>query len=182
MKSLLTIITSALLCVVAIFITRIIEADDSAGPSATETPGGSTVSVTEARGRARLLHETIHGTLQIMHRDFFDDENPSSIPSGSLEDVFYELRRSHDVHVRWLTVNTDVLNTDHQADDAFEKEAVKVLAAGKPDFERIDPNRYRYAGAIRLASQCLKCHVKNRTNTKDRTAGLVITMPISHPK
>ncbi len=28
-------------------------------------------SIGEARGRATLLHETIHGSLQVMHRDFF---------------------------------------------------------------------------------------------------------------
>ncbi len=38
-------------------------------------------TIAEARGRAQLLHETIHGTLQIIHRDFFDDESGQTIPS-----------------------------------------------------------------------------------------------------
>jgi hypothetical protein len=29
-----------------------------------------------------------------------------------------------------------------------------------------------------LSSECLKCHLPNRTSTKDRAAGLVITMPV----
>ncbi|NQV25336.1 MAG: hypothetical protein HQ518_13320 [Rhodopirellula sp.] len=42
-------------------------------------------SVTEARGRARLLHETIHGVLQVMHRDFFREDEGLKIPSQSLD-------------------------------------------------------------------------------------------------
>lgn len=133
----------------------------------------------EARSRALLLHEMANGTLRIMHRDFFDDENARAIPSASLEDVFREMEKGFQVEMKWLTINTDIVNVDHQAVTDFEKAAVKSLAAGAPYTEAVSPNRYQFAGAIRLSSQCLKCHVKLRTNTEDRTAGLVITMPIA---
>ncbi|MFV1995493.1 MAG: hypothetical protein ACC661_08650, partial [Verrucomicrobiales bacterium] len=58
-----------------------------------ETAANRPATVAEARGRARLLHETIHGALQVMHRDFFDPEDRHRIPSASLEDVFDELAR-----------------------------------------------------------------------------------------
>ncbi|MEZ6134226.1 MAG: DUF3365 domain-containing protein [Pirellulaceae bacterium] len=132
----------------------------------------------EARARAKLLHEMVRGTLQIMHRDFFDDENSHTIPSASLEDVFNEMGKSYDVQMKWLTVNTDLVNVDHQAKSAFDKAAVKELAAGKQMAEKIEERSYQYAGAIRLGSQCLKCHVQRRTSVEDRTAGVVITMPI----
>ena len=135
-------------------------------------------TLTEARSRARLLHELVHGALQVVHRDFFDEENIHAIPSSSLEDVFKEMSRSHGVELKWLNVNTDVVNVDHQPEGEFEKQAAKGLAAGKPYVEATEANRYRFAGPIRLASQCLKCHVKHRTSTADRTAGLVISMPI----
>ncbi|MEX1027621.1 MAG: DUF3365 domain-containing protein [Candidatus Paceibacterota bacterium] len=134
---------------------------------------------TEARARAMMLHEMVRGTLQIMHRDFFDEDNAHAIPSASLEDVFHEMGKSYNMQLKWLIVNTDVINIDHQAETSFEKAAVKTLAAGKPFAEETSANRYQFAGPIRLSSQCLKCHVKRRTSNDDRTAGLVITMPIA---
>ena len=138
-------------------------------------------TVSEARSRALLLHEMVNGTLQIMHRDFFDDDNTHVIPSASLKDVFREMEKGFDVQLKWLTVNTDIVNLDHQAKTDFEKTAVKSLAAGKPIAEAVTADRYQFAGAIRLGSQCLKCHVKLRNSNEDRTAGLVITMPITKP-
>lgn len=138
-------------------------------------------TVVEARGRSRILHETMHGVLQVMHRDFFREDEGLAIPSRSLEDVFKELARSYDVELRWLAVNADAMNVDNEAKTEFERNAVKELAAGKQEFEATTDNTYRYAGAIRLASQCLKCHVPRRTSTEDRTAALVITMPLREP-
>lgn len=135
-------------------------------------------SVAEARVRARILHEAIHGTLQVMHRDFFDEES-SVIPSNSLEDVFHELARAYQVELRWLTVNTDVLNADHKPQNAFEDKAVEALRAGNGEFEATEGDAYRFAGAIRLSSQCLKCHVKRRISNQERVAGLLIKMPVS---
>lgn len=132
----------------------------------------------EARVRAQLLHEMIHGALQVMHRDFFDDEEGGTIPSQSLEDVFAEMARSWQVQIRWLAVNAKAMDIDHQPVDAFEEQAVKALAAGAKEFDASEADVYRYAGAIRLSSKCLKCHVPNRTSLEDRTAGLVITMPL----
>jgi len=134
-------------------------------------------SVDEARARAEILHETVHGALQVMHRDFFLEDQGPTIPSQSLEDVFRELTRSHGVELRWLVVNTNAMNVENKARTDFEKQAVKVLAEGKSSFESTEGGVYRHAGAIRLASQCLKCHLPRRTSTKDRAAGLVISMP-----
>lgn len=139
-------------------------------------------SVVEARARARLLHESIHGTLQIVHRDFFMEDESHSIPSASLEDMFAELSKSYQVELKWLVVETDIVNVDHQAVDDFEKAAVAALKDGQPRFEAVEDERYRFAGPIRLASQCLKCHVQHRTSTADRTAGLLISMPLNLPK
>jgi hypothetical protein len=138
----------------------------------------SPATAAEARGRSRLLHEAIHGTLQVVHRDFFLGDESITIPSRSFEDVFRELARSHSVDVRWLIVNADALNVDHEPHSEFEKQAAKSLGAGKQEFDSVENGVFRYAGAIRLSSQCLKCHVANRTSTKDRAAGLVISMPL----
>lgn len=154
-----------------------LEAEDLPIDTATAAPHRPSLS--EARARARLLHETIRGALQVMHRDFFDDENPAAIPSSSLDDVFVELSRKFRVQAKWLIVETDLLNVDHKPQNEFEERAAEALAEGQPEFEVNDAGTYRYAGPIRLASQCLKCHVKNRSDTETRTAGLVISMEIA---
>jgi hypothetical protein len=138
-------------------------------------------SAHEARWRARILHETIHGALQVMHRDFFDADQSHTLPSRSLEDVFHELATSYGVKLRWLAVNADALNADHRAKNEFERAAVLALAAGKEEFEQTTDGAYRFVGSVRLASQCLKCHVPRRTSTQDRVAGLVIAMPLAKP-
>jgi hypothetical protein len=136
-------------------------------------------TVVEARTRARILHETIHGVLQVVHRDFFDPDQRRSIPSRSLEDVFKELERSWHVKVHWLAVNADAMNVDNKPRDDFEKEAVEALSSGKQEFEALEDDVYRFVGSIRLASQCLKCHAPRRTSNEDRAAGLAITMTLS---
>ncbi|EMI46853.1 signal peptide protein [Rhodopirellula sp. SWK7] len=120
----------------------------------------------------------MHGTLQVVHRDFFDEDNTHAIPSASLEDVFEELSENYDVTLKWLIVETDIINVDHHPNDDFERLAAKALKEGKPNYESVEESRYRFAGPIRLASQCLKCHVKHRTDTNARTAGLTISMPL----
>lgn len=137
-------------------------------------------SVAEARARAMLLYESMRGALQVVHRDLFDEDNAHAIPSASLEDVFEELADRYAVELKWLIVETDIVNVDHQAEDDFERAAVKALKRGEPRHEAVEQSRYRFAGNIRLASQCLKCHVKHRTSTEDRSAGLLISMPINN--
>ncbi len=134
--------------------------------------------VVEARGRARLLHETIHGTLQLVHRDFFDPNDHDFIPSATLEEVFKDLAISQKVEVRWLGVEGKTMNVDHKPQDDFERKAVDALRVGKDEFEMVDEGRFRRAAPITLHNVCLKCHVPGRTSLEDRVAGLVISMPL----
>jgi hypothetical protein len=145
-------------------------------PAVAGSKDNISATVKEARDRARLLHEIIHGTLQVMHRDFFDPDELDKIPSASLEDVFNELARKQGVKVHWLGVDGQTMNIEHQPQDNFEREAVKAISSGKKEFEAVEGNRYRHAGAIVLHNVCLKCHVPNRSSLEDRAAGLVISM------
>lgn len=155
-----------------------------AGPGEDAVAGkeGDTIerpsTVEEARSRARILHETIHGALQIMHRDYFDPDDKHNIPSNSLEEVFEELARRSGVQIRWIGVNAKIMNKRHTPEDAFERRAATALASGNEEFEEIEKQRFRYAGAIPLHNVCLKCHVPYRTSLEDRTAGLVISVPL----
>ncbi|MCB1079455.1 MAG: DUF3365 domain-containing protein [Verrucomicrobiae bacterium] len=131
----------------------------------------------EARGRARLLNETIHGTLQVIHRDFFGTDEELSLPSQSLKDVFKELERQFAVQVRWIGVNA-TKSKDHEPKDPFEKAAAAALLKGDKEYEAMEGNLYRHVGAIKIQNECLKCHVPFRTTLEDRVAGLGIYIPL----
>ncbi|MEZ6053534.1 MAG: DUF3365 domain-containing protein [Planctomycetaceae bacterium] len=135
-------------------------------------------TVVEARGRARILHETLHGALQVMHRDFFREDEGLNIPSRSLEDVFSELATSYGVELQWIAVDLKAMNVDNEPSSDFEKEAVRVLKTGQDEFESIADNRYRFVGKIRLSAICLSCHASARSSNDTRAAGLVISMPL----
>ncbi len=156
-------------------------ADDSGKEGeAVETGGKAHLPSTlkEARGRARWMHETIHGALQVMHRDFFGDDDTLSLPSQSLEDVFKEMGRSWSIDIRWLGVNA-TKDDDHRPQDEFERTAAENLKAGKSEYEAMEKNRYRFVGAIKLQNECLKCHVPYRTSLEDRVAGLAISFDLN---
>lgn len=110
-------------------------------PAASEEPSKKAFlierpnTVGQARNRALLLHEVIGRTLQVMHRDLFDEDDSFAIPSRSMEDIFIELSRGYHVSLKWLNVGTDVLNEDHLPDTVFEHESAMQLAAGKESHE-----------------------------------------------
>jgi hypothetical protein len=135
-------------------------------------------TIHEARTRARLLHETIHGALQVMHRDFFGDGGEDlNLPSQSLDDVFLALAETWGIEIEWLGVNA-TKGAGHEPDDDFEKAAAKALAAGKEEYEAVERGKFRYVGAIQIRNECLKCHVPNRTSLEDRVGGLAFTIPL----
>lgn len=148
------------------------------GGKKTPTSALLPTGVEEARGRARVLHESIHGILQLVHRDFFAPNDHGFIPSTTLEEVFKDLSRKQKVDVLWLGVEGRTMNVDLQAKDECKRKAVDALRAGKKEFELIEGDRYRRGGAILLHNACLKCDVPKRTSLEDRVAGLVISMPL----
>jgi len=143
--------------------------DPAASPPAT---------VAEARARSKLLQETFHATLHIVHLRYYREDEGLIIPAKTLESVFAELERNHQVKIRWLAVNAPAMNVDHEAKDDFEQAAVKALTDGKQEYESVDGGLYRHVGAITLTSECLKCHVPHRTSLEDRVAGLSISMNV----
>ena len=130
----------------------------------------------EARARAELLHESLHATLQVVHHVYFRDDDGTPIPAATLKEVFGEMSKRQKVELRWLAVNAQAMNVDHQPRDEFEKNAVKAIASGQEAYEQAENGVYRRAGLITLGSECLKCHVPNRTSNKSRAAALVITL------
>lgn len=138
-------------------------------------------SAKEARGRARLLHETLHATLQIVHHEYYREDEALKLPAATMRQVFREIENRQQVELRWLAVNAEAMNADHKPRDDFEKQVVAAFTAGKDEHELIEDGRLRWAGMITLSSDCLKCHAPTRTNNKDRAAALVISIPLQRP-
>ena len=133
----------------------------------------------EAREQARLLHEALHSTLLIVHRKYYREDEKLPIPSSVLDDVFEEIQRKRKIEFRWISVNAEAMNIDHEPKTEFEKQAADVLSSGKKEFEQVEKGTYRHAGVICLPSQCLKCHMPNRRSSATRFAGLIISLPVS---
>lgn len=133
---------------------------------------------TEAKARAKLLHGAFDGTLRIMHRDFFHKGDSKAIPSESLKDVFKAMAEDQGVVIRWLGTEATIMNVENKAKDAFEEQALKAITGGEKEFSAVEKGTLRYAGAIVLQNQCLKCHVSNRTSLEDRFAALEISIPV----
>src|SRR4051794_9075426 len=63
-------------------------------------------SADEARERAKLLHDTIHDTLQIVHSRYYREDEGLPIPAAALKLVFQRLAGHTDVELHWLAVDT----------------------------------------------------------------------------
>ena len=173
------ILTTALVSLVGLVSAQFVRAD---GDSPAQTPDVSAAqrlpTAAEARAQAELLHESVHATLHAIHRQYFRNDEKDAIPATTLKSVFRELARRRKVELRWLSVNAQAMNVDHEAKTPFEKEAVEALAAGTESFERTEGGVYRRVAAITLSSECLKCHLPTRSDTRDRLAGLLIALPV----
>jgi len=133
----------------------------------------------EARQQAEVLHESLQATLQAVHHHYYVDDEGLAIPAAALKDVFRRLERDRKLEIRWLVVNAQAMNVDHESKTVFEKAAVKALAAGQDHVEQTDGGFYRHVGPIVLQSECLKCHLPTRRSNKDRLAGLLIAIPVT---
>lgn len=132
----------------------------------------------EARGRAELLHDTVEQLLHVVHQRYYREDEGLKLPAAALKEVFRELAERRGVELRWLAVEAEAMNVAHVPRDDFEKAASKAILAGDSAFEQTVGGTYRRVGRIVLTNECLKCHVPNRTSTRDRAAGLVIAMPV----
>jgi hypothetical protein len=148
---------------------------------ADEGPQPPPRTLPEARRQAELLHLVLHSTLQNVHHELYRLDEGLTLPAAVLEEVFADVEDKQNVKLRWLVVEGQAMNSDHKPKDRFEREAAKALSIGKPSFERVENGVYRHAGPITLGNTCLRCHVPNRRSLEDRTAGLIIAIPVTSP-
>lgn len=145
----------------------------AAEPAAAESP-----ALAAARRQAESLHEAMHATLRIVHHQYFREDEGLAIPAEILKGVFDEVEQHQGITLRWLVVDGQAMNTDHKPQDAFETAAVRALKQGATAHETVAEGVYRRAGAITLSNECLKCHIPRRSSNDDRTAGLLISIPL----
>ncbi len=182
MKPAFAILPGAVVATLSI-VAGLIAADDLPGSGKPESKLKSSQvapSIAAAQQQAVLLHEAMHSSLRVTHDRFYREDEALPIPASALKEVFADIKKKQGVSLRWLVVEGQAMNSDHKAKSEFEKEAVEALKSGKESYEQFDKGFYRRAGAITLSNHCLKCHVPDRKDLKDRTAGLIITIPIKN--
>jgi len=154
--------------------------DNLEQPVAAE-PASSQASQPEvelARQRAKTMQELYAVTLDVLHQRYFHRDK-SILPARAMEDIFDEIERQSGVQAHWISASLKPMSIDHKPADDFERRAAKEIAAGTPDLEAIEGDRYRRALAIPLASGCLGCHQGlGQNNKRQQFAGLVITVPL----
>lgn len=135
-------------------------------------------TLNEARRQAEALHTVIHSTLHLVHHEYYREDEGLPLPAAALKEVFAELEKEQRIRLRWLAVEGQAMNVDHKARGEFEEAAFQALKSGQPHYERVEQGVYRRAAAITLTNQCLKCHVPDRKSTRNRTAGLILSVPV----
>lgn len=176
---------AALVVFIGALSLRFVWSDEPVSPNSPAASGDSSdtarPTVTEARQQARVLHTALHSALQVVHHRYYREDEGLPIPAAVLKEVFAELEHEQHITLRWLAVEGQAMNSDHKPQTDFENEAFKALKSGRRDLEQVENGLYRRAGAITLTNHCLKCHVPDRKDTRNRTAGLVISMRVRQP-
>lgn len=142
------------------------------------SPPEAVRDVQDARREAEVLHDAIHRSLHVIHNRYYREDEGLPLPAAVFREIFSELERERNVQLRWLAVEGQAMNADHKAKGRFEQDAAQALRAGRGSHEQVADGVYRRAAAITLSNDCLKCHVPDRKSTEDRTAGLIIAIPV----
>ena len=137
------------------------------------------VSVEAARREAEGMHAIVESLLHAVHDRFYREDEGMPLPAAVFREEFAKVAKKRGVTLRWLAVEGVAMNVDHEPRNDFEKKAKQALSDGAKSFERIDTGVYRRVGAVMLTNHCLKCHIPNRTSLEDRTAGLLIEVPLA---
>lgn len=172
-------VTAALLAFA--FLAGVAPADENGSTkgSPEESAVAPAATVREARRQAEILHSTLHSSLRVIHDRYYKEDEGLPIPAAILGEIFRDVEAEQKVKLRWLAVEGLAMNSDHKPADEFEREAAEKLKAGERFHEITTNNVYRRAAPITLSSHCLKCHMPDRKSTRDRVAGLIISVPVA---
>lgn len=174
---LIQLLSVALLVCMLVPTNRAVSAEDDVKTEASEIDA---IPVQAAPLIAKALHDAMHSALRVSHDRYYREDEGLIIPAAALQEVFADVKKTRNITLRWLVVEGQAMNIDHEAQDDFEKAAVIALIAGKEFHAETTAKRYRRAAPITLSNHCLKCHVPDRRSTRDRKAGLIVSIPLAN--
>ncbi|MFN3648392.1 MAG: DUF3365 domain-containing protein [Armatimonadota bacterium] len=133
----------------------------------------------EARVAAAMLDDAYQLFLQEIHDWYPNRTGQPVVAAKVVRDVQQEMNRKGWPTTRFLAVNAIVMNPDHQPQDAFEKEAIKVIKMGAEDLERREGDRLRIAKPVSLGGGCFACHWA--PNGEKSLAAISFEFPVKAP-
>lgn len=116
------------------------------------------LSEDEARRTAAMLDDAYQLWLQSIH-DWYPTKAGQPVVAATVVRKLQEKMTAKGwPATRFVAVNGIVMNPNHLAKDAFEKEAVTALRSGKDRYEKVERGRLRVATVIPLGGGCFSCH------------------------
>jgi hypothetical protein len=164
--------TLALTLVVAIGSVVLFGSSHAADDKKNEDP-----ALERARNTVRMLDDVYKSTIVLITDKYVHTEDDYPAGSAAVE-LFAAIGKKGWHEVRLLDATGEPYDDDNTAQDAFEKEAVKQLKAGKPYYEQVVENdgkrQLRAATAVPVVMEkCTMCHPHYEQAKEGEPIGLI---------
>lgn len=157
--------TNAALCVTALALSTVIGVPFHSAVAVQPPTGGSEpdpAAVERTRKTIRMLDNIYKQAIVLITDKYVHEE--TDFPAGSAAVIWFEaISNSGSQKVRLIDVTGDPYDTDNVAKDAFEKEGVKQLKAGKDYYEQVvqidgKPQLKAVTAVPVVLQKCVMCH------------------------
>lgn len=155
-------------------------------PSDADEAAEKDAKLERTRREVRMLDDIYKGGIVTITQHYVNDEQ--TIPAGTAFKKLFQAAEAKGWHrVRLLDATGSPLNDENVAEDAFEKNAVKQLRAGKPWIETVElregTRHLRVATPIPVVfAKCVMCHDNYEDVADGRAIGaLSYTVPVDGP-
>lgn len=145
-----------------------------------QAPAGNESDLERARREVRLLDDIYKSAIVLITQHYVDDK--SDLAAGeAFKALFHSMREKGWHEVRLLDATGEPINDENKPQDAFEREAIKQLLAGKPYYEQVakrDGKEYLRAATPLpvVLDKCIVCHENYRG--KKIIGGLGYMLPL----
>lgn len=140
-------------------------------------------AVERTRREVRMLDDIYKGGVVLITEHYVHDDD--DLPAGTAFKKLFEIAKTKGWHeVRLLDATGEPYSEENVANDAFEKEGIKQLVAGKSYYDQIvTKDKKRYLRAITaipvVMDKCVMCHDNYKDVAKGKAIGaLGYTVPI----
>ncbi|HEU4752597.1 MAG TPA: DUF3365 domain-containing protein [Armatimonadota bacterium] len=134
------------------------------------------MTLEEARTTVTLLDDAYNLLLQEVHAWYPNRTGQPIVAATTVRKIQEQMVRKGWPRSHFLAVNTLLMNPDHQAREAFDKAAVRKIAAGEARYEQIEGDRVRIATEVPLTGGCTSCHWSS--GTRDGKAAITWSIPL----